>query len=46
MASVLGMVGGELEGVVFLESSIRLAFSLDISKIAIKRELVVKNDWC
>jgi hypothetical protein len=46
MENVFGVVGGELEGLVFLGSSVRLVFSLEIARIAIKRELVVKNDWC
>jgi hypothetical protein len=37
MASFLGVVGGELGGLVFLESSVRLVFSLKIAGIATKR---------
>jgi len=44
MANFLGVVGGGLGGVVSLERSVRLVFSLDIGGIAIKRELVAEND--
>lgn len=43
MANFLGVVGGKLGGLVSLKRSIELACSLDIGKIAINRELVVRK---